>query len=125
DCFLNSIEPARSRRCTIVAQARQLSDHQDHRAFDREIRYGIAQTHLGPNACRPHGRRIASYDLRSGGKRTLTIGLARQPIIGELDVEPLSFDPEAVAMRGVRGCEQEILCGKSARATADFFDAVA
>src|SRR5205814_4328148 len=100
DCFLNSIEPARSRRCTIVAQARQLSDHQDHRAFDRDIRYGIAQPYLGPNACRPYGRRIASHDLRSRGKRTLTVGLAREPVIRELDVEPLPFDPEAVAVRG-------------------------
>ena len=125
DCFLNAIEPARSRRCTIVAQARQVRDHQDQRAFDREVRYGIAQPYLGPNACRPHGRRIASYDLRRRGKRTLTIGLAREPIIGELDVEPLPFDPEAVAVRGVRGCEQEILCGKSARATSNFFDAFA
>ena len=114
DCFLNSIEPARSRRCTIVAQARQVRDHQDQRAFDRETRYGIAQTYLGPNACRPHGSRIASYDLRRRGKRTLTIGLAREPIIGELDVEPLPFDPEAVAVRACEGVNKRS-CAARAR----------
>ena len=120
-CFLNSTKPPRSCGRTVVAQTRQLRDHQRHRAIDGETRYGVVHSYFGPNAGCPYGGHISANDLSSRGKRALTIGLAREPIIRELDVEPLPFDAEPVAVRCVGRSVQQVLRHKRARPTANFF----